>query len=110
MRKKFILFFPFFCLFISVLGQQKKNIEPFVALQFNVGTTLGQMRSAPVNIDGQRYLLLIYSEEQNDDPFEGNFFFPKNTIKIALYDFKGTQKWEKELPNIVPGTWFLPVL
>lgn len=99
-----------FSLLIALQAQPKKNIEPFVALQFNVGTTLGQMRSAPVKIKDQRYMLLIYSEESNVDPYEGSFFFPKNTIKLALYDFKGNQKWKKELPNVVPGIWFLPVL
>lgn len=91
-------------------AQPAKSIDPYVALQFNVGTVLGQMRSAPVKIGDQRFLLLIFSEEKNVDPFEGSFFFPKNTIKLALYDFKGKEKWRKELPNVVPGTWFLPVL
>lgn len=110
MRKVNALIFSIICLIVSSQAQSIKNIDPYVALQFNVGITLGQMRSAPVNINGQRYLLLIYSEEQSVDPFEGSFFFPKNTIKLALYDFKGNQKWKKELPNVVPGTWFLPVM
>lgn len=109
--KKIITLIILLILVFGVLrAQPTKRIEPFVALQFNVGTILGQMRSVPVNIDGVRHLLLIYSEEENDDPFEGNFFFPKNTIKLALYDLKGNLKWKKELPNVIPGTWFCPVL
>jgi hypothetical protein len=93
----------------SIQGQPQKAIEPYVALQFNVGTTLGQMRMAPVDIKGNRFFLLIYSEMRGIDPYEGSFHFPTNTVKIALYDFTGNLKWKKELPHVIPGTWFLPV-
>lgn len=110
LQKKAMTIFAALCMCFPAEAQPARDIKPYEVLQFNVGTTLGQMRSAPVSIGGQRYLLLIYSEEQNVDPFEGSFFFPENTIKLALYDFKGVLKWKKELPNVVPGTWFLPVL
>ncbi len=110
MRKRLIFIFPLIGMLVTLQAQPGKKIDPYVALQFNVGTTLKQMRSAPVNIRGQHYLLLSYSEEQNVDPFEGSFVFPENTMKLALYDFKGNQKWRREFPNVVPGTWFFPVM
>src|SRR5690606_27626015 len=99
------IFFVMFITLTSIQAQTTNKIDPYVALEFNVGTSLGQMRMAPVGINGSHYMLLIYSEMRGIDPFEGSFHSPTSTIKLALYDFKGNQKWKQELPNGVPGTW-----
>lgn len=85
--------------------------DPYVALEFNVGVPLQMLRSVPVNLEnGQKGFLLLFSEERNLDPFEGNFFFPKHTPKLAVYDTKGKELWRRELPYAIPGIWFMPVL
>ena len=44
------------------------------------------------------------------DPFVEMFFFPNDTLKMALVDLKGNIIWKKDLgKGVVPGIWFCPV-
>ncbi|MCP4649226.1 MAG: hypothetical protein GY853_03975 [PVC group bacterium] len=55
-------------------------------------------------------ILLIYSSE-DVDPWCEAFFFPKDTLKIAVYTQDGTLLWSRDLgPGVIPGKQFCPVL
>ncbi len=88
---------------------QKMNLE--VVSDFNIGTTLGQLRAVPVQLtESNRALLFVYSEEKDVDPYVKMFFLPKHTLKLALFTMEGRMLWKKEMPeSLLPGTWFSPV-
>jgi len=82
-----------------------------VLLEFNIGTTLGFLRSVPVNLgENKKGILLIYCEDKNIDPYVDMFFFPKHRLKMKMIDLTGKVIWEKILKeSVVPGIWFCPV-
>jgi hypothetical protein len=89
---------------------QKYDIQ--VHAEFNVGTTLGQLRAVPVQCgkNTQPNVLLVYSEDKEIDPFRKMFFFPTNSMKFAMYTADGELVWKKSLnKGNIPGVWFLPV-
>jgi hypothetical protein len=95
---------------LLIVNGQKYDIGVYA--EFNVGTTLGQMRAIPIIYDKQKQegLLLVYGEDQPVDAFMGMFFFPKATLKMAMYTVTGELIWKKELhKGNIPGEWFNPV-
>jgi hypothetical protein len=109
--KTFFLLLTFIQLFLCPhLSAQSYDIQ--VYSEFNVGTTLGQLRAVPVQLgkDQQPHILLVYGEDKSVDPFMGMFFFPTNTLKFAMYTAQGERLWVKELHRgNIPGNWFNPV-
>lgn len=89
--------------------------QPFslkTVMELKIAEKIGQLRAVPVTI-GEKYpnaLALMYSEEAEVDPWEGMFFFPKHTLKIAVVTSGGKVLWKKDLGNgVVPGIWFSPL-
>jgi len=82
-----------------------------VVAEVDLGVPIGQLRAAPVSLsDGTRAIIAMYSEDAEIDPFIGMFFFPQHTLKLALFDEKGTILWKRDLgPGVVPGIWFSPI-
>src|SRR5690606_25332518 len=107
--KKFILF--------SLLGLwglhiSAQNFDLQVAAELDLGVPVGQFRAVPVNLGGgsPKAIAAMYSEDAEIDPYIGMFFFPKNTLKIVMFDEHGTELWKKDLgPGLVPGIWFSPI-
>ncbi|MGF1637294.1 MAG: DUF6282 family protein [Cyclobacteriaceae bacterium] len=105
------LFFVFM-FFVSVQASYGQKFDIQVFAEFNVGTSLGQLRAVPVQCgDKARInLLFVYSEDKEIDPFRKMFFFPTSTLKLAMYTPEGKKLWVKELhKGNIPGTWFIPV-
>src|SRR5690606_28419560 len=72
----------------------------------------GQFRAVPVNLgkDQPKAIAAMYSEDAEIDPYIGMFFFPKNTLKLVMFNENGKQLWKKDLgPGLVPGIWFSPI-
>ena len=112
MKTKFI--FSLICLFFSanliIKGQSPKR-DIYTALEFSLGIPVQFARSAPLSLgDGKKGFVMLFSEERNLDPYEGSFFFPKNTPKLAVFDLEGRELWRRELAGALPGIWFIPVL
>jgi len=101
----FLLFLP-----ASLPGQ---NINLQVQSSIDLDCPIGQLRAVPVRI-GDRYpycFAVMYSEEAEVDPWEGMFFFPKHTLKLAVFTVSGALLWKKDLgEGVVPGIWFSPLL
>jgi hypothetical protein len=85
-------------------------VQLAVALEFRLGQELGQMRAAPVQLGSERGLVVAYAGDFDIDPYHEMFFYPKDTLKIAVYDLRGGPLWEKDLGRgLPPGMWFCPV-
>src|SRR5690606_14256027 len=81
-----------------------------VALEFRVGQELGQLRAAPVDLGSEQGLVLAYGGDFDVDPYHEMFFYPKDTMKLAVYNLRGERLWMKDLGRgIPPGMWFCPV-
>src|SRR5688572_30046228 len=86
------------------------KLEPI--LQLNLGQTVGQLRAAPVNLGegAPKAFLVAYGADFDVDPYDEMFFFPTDTLKIALWTTEGERLWERDLGRgVVPGMWFVPV-
>lgn len=81
-------------------------------LKIDIGQPLGQCRSIPVRLGAGRGdgICVIYGADFDIDPFWGMFFFPSDTLKIAVYDQAGGCLWRRDLGKaVVPGLWFCPL-
>ncbi len=86
------------------------NIEPIILLELSLGSSIGQLRAIPVKIKTENNILVVYSSNFEIDPFIDMFYFPDDTLKMALFDMKGEMIWKKDLgKGVVPGIWFCPV-
>ncbi len=84
------------------------DLKPVVKI--DLGTSLGQFRAVPVNLDGKKAICALYSEDSEIDPYIGMFFFPEHTLKMILFDVSGNILWKRDLgKGVVPGVWFSPV-
>ena len=98
----------------ATAAQQSARRAPAIerALEISLGTKLGQCRAAPVELGPPRgsAILLVYAADAVVDPYSEMFFFPSDTLKLALIDLRGTILWRRDLgKGVVPGIWFCPV-
>jgi hypothetical protein len=107
--KKSIIFFILIPILLNVVAQDY-NLQPVMKLQ--LAEKIGQLRAVPVKI-GEKHphaIAVMYSEEAEVDPWEGMFFFPKHTLKVAVITAEGKLLWKKDLgEGVVPGIWFSPL-
>ncbi|MGQ9514151.1 MAG: polysaccharide lyase 11, partial [Thermoproteota archaeon] len=87
------------------------NLKPILEVQ--LGKRIGQLRATPVRLGGKEppAFLVVYAADFDLDPWIEMFFFPKDTLKMALISSKNGVIWKRDLgPGIVPGQWFCPFL
>ncbi len=81
-------------------------------LEISLESPLRQLRAVPVNLGKgrPRAILAVYSADAEVDPWVEMFFFPKSTLKLALFTEKSEILWKRDLgPGVIPGIWFCPV-
>ena len=93
--------------------------DPQVASEIQLELLAGIKLGQPINQLGVREvslgpkgkaLLLAYSADSVVDPYVEMFFFPKDTLKLALYTLDGELIWRKDLGSgVIPGGHFTPV-
>src|SRR6266545_2652767 len=86
------------------------SLEPVFTV--SLGQQVGQLRAMPVSLGAgaPRAFLAAYSAEFENDPSMEMFFYPTDTLKLALFDEGGDILWRKDLGRGgVPGLWFCPV-
>ncbi len=91
----------------------KRPVKLDVLVELSLGQPIGQLRAAPVCLgkDARRAILVVYSAVFDVDPWIEMFFFPTDTLKMAVFTGKGEMVWKRDLgPGVVPGMWFCPVL
>lgn len=101
----------FILLFLSGLSSAQEFVLKPV-MEVKLSDKIGQLRAVPVKI-GNKYpyaIAVMYSEEAEVDPWEGMFFFPKHSLKLAVLTTSGKLLWKKDLGGgVVPGIWFSPL-
>ena len=83
-----------------------------VLAEIDLQQAIGQLRAVPVELgeDRPKGVAALYAEDAEIVPYIGMFFFPKNTLKLILFDETGTVLWRRDLgPGVVPGVWFSPI-
>ena len=104
--KRFLLLLLFWPVTLVAGG-----FAPYKALTLDLDTSIKQCRLTPVELGrGERGFVTVFSKEKSVDPYEGNFFYPKDSPKIAVFDASGRELWRRELPYTIPGVWFMPLL
>ena len=86
-----------------------QNLRP--AVEFNVGSPIGQFRFVPVSTGRQKAFLVVHSSCAEVDPYHRMFFLPTDTLKLSAFSETGQQLWRRDLGGgMIPGVWFCPVL
>jgi hypothetical protein len=94
---------------VDSLQQKPIRLEP--GLELSLGSAVGQLRAVPVILGtGEPPAVLVaYCADFDVDPFVEMFFFPRDTLKFALFTMEGEILWQRDLgPGVVPGMWFCP--
>lgn len=87
------------------------NLRPLVA--FSTRQPLGQCRAVPVNLGpgAPAAFLAAFAADFDVDPYPEMFFYPTDTLKLALFTVDGRELWRRDLGRaVVPGIWFTPIL
>ena len=109
MKLKFLMFLILFFSATKLFAQQY-NIQ--VKTEIDLGQKIEQFRAVPLTIGKEipNAVVAMYSEDAEIDPNLGMFFFPKHTLKLAVFDVDGDIIWKKDLgEGVIPGVWFSPV-
>ncbi|MFP4144977.1 MAG: hypothetical protein ACOCTI_04205 [Phycisphaeraceae bacterium] len=115
MRSSFaIVLLATLTLLTPAFGQEPGQREPLdlaVLAEVDLGQEVGQFRACPVRLpDGRRAVAAIYAGDREIDPWVAQFFFPKDTLKLIVFDTAGEVVFRKDLgPGMVPGIWFSPI-
>ncbi|MBN1399809.1 MAG: polysaccharide lyase 11 [Anaerolineae bacterium] len=94
------------------MASSARTIALDVLLELNLGSPIGQCRAMPVALgpSGPSAILVVYGADFDVDPYVEMFFFPSDTLKMALLTPEGGILWRRDLgPGVVPGIWFCPV-
>jgi hypothetical protein len=93
--------------------RRRKTTKMHKLLETSLGPRVGQLRAAPVRLGPRQPpgILLAYCADFDVDPWVEMFFFPSDTLKLAVMSPSGELLWRGDLgPGVVPGVWFCPVL
>ncbi|MCW8132839.1 MAG: hypothetical protein KIS92_21005 [Planctomycetota bacterium] len=98
---------------MTAIVSQTKNAPDLRAFaEIDLGSKIGQLRAAPVNLGpgAPKAVLAAYCADFDVDPYIEMFFFPSDTLKLALFTETGEVLWRRDLGRaVVPGMWFCPV-
>lgn len=81
-------------------------------LEVSIGSPIGQCRARQVTLgEGElRAFLVAWCADFDVDPYIEMFFFPTDTLKLAVITEEGEELWRRDLGRgVVPGHWFCPV-
>lgn len=80
-------------------------------LTLSLGQPVGMLRAFPVRLgDERRGIAAVYSADFDIDPYSEMFFFPTDTLKLAVFTLEGEVLWRRDFgPGVIPGIWFCPV-
>lgn len=55
----------------------------------NLNQKIGQCRAIPVRYNSAEHILIIYGADFDVDPYEEMFYFPQDTLKMAMVTLEG---------------------
>lgn len=92
------------------IPKKRLNLKPILDISLDTELKQLRVRSVRPGKDEPTAILAIYSSERGVDPWSEAFFFPKDTLKLALFTDKGEMLWRRDLgPSVMPGAHFCPV-
>lgn len=76
-----------------------KQVDMEVILEVDTGSPIGQCRAAPVCLGpgAPGAVLAVYGADFDVDPYIDMFFFPRDTLKMVLFDGAGKVVWKRDL-------------
>jgi len=80
-------------------------------LEVSLGQPVMQVRAKSMRLGGGAPgFFVAYSADFDVDPYIEMFFFPKDTLKLAVFTETGERLWQRDLgKTVVPGMHFCPV-
>ena len=81
--------------------------------EFDLGIHLEHVRSVSVSLGKElgEGMVFVYSEAQDQDPWQEGFNYPKGTLKMAVYTMDGLQVWKRNLGwGAINGVWYTPFI
>jgi hypothetical protein len=97
--------------FMESTKSPAKSIEMKVLLEMQIGSPLGQFRTAVVNLGPKlpRAYAAFYSSDYDIDASVEMFAYPRDTLKMMLFTEDGTVLWKRELgTGLIPGGCYCP--
>ena len=97
---------------MSATASTRREVDLRMLAELSMGTPIGQCRAVPVCLGAgaPKAILAVYCADFDVDPWVEMFFFPTDTLKLALFTENGEVVWRKDLGRaVVPGMWFCPV-
>ncbi len=92
------------------IPKKRLNLKPILDISLDTELKQLRVRSVRPGKDEPTAILAIYSSERGVDPWSEAFFFPKDTLKMALFTDRGEMLWRRDLgPSVMPGAHFCPV-
>ena len=86
------------------ISEKRLNLKPILDISLDTELKQLRVRSVRPGKDKPTAILAIYSSERGVDPWREAFFFPKDTLKLALFTDKGEMLWRRDLrPSVMPG-------
>lgn len=84
-------------------------IEPL--LEFRIGSPVRQLRAVLYENKGRKGFIFAHADSPEDQPaIPGDFFWPKDTLKISAFTLNGEEIWRHDVGRgVVAGNWFCPV-
>ncbi len=78
----------------------------------DLGSPSGQLRARPVSLGpgSPEAALVAWCADFDVDPYVEMFYFPTDTLKLAVVTAGGEILWKRDLgKGVVPGMWFCPI-
>jgi len=78
----------------------------------DLGSPAGQLRARAVRLgpDAPPAALVAWCADFDVDPYVEMFYFPSDTLKLAVVTAEGEVLWTRDLgKGVVPGMWFCPI-
>ncbi|MBN2451603.1 MAG: polysaccharide lyase 11 [Lentisphaeria bacterium] len=96
---------------MAIAGTSAAAVQLESLLQVSLGQPVMQVRARPIRLGGgARGFLLAYCADFDVDPYIEMFFFPTDTLKLAVFDDRGERLWCRDLGRgVVPGMHFCPI-
>ena len=92
-------------------GLSSDDMSLEIVSSIELGSPIKQLRVNEVSLGEKgKALLLAYSSDSGVDPYVEMFFFPKDTLHLAMFALDGELIWRKDLgAGVIPGGHFCPI-
>ena len=90
----------------------QRDVSLDVLMEIKVNEPIGQLRAVPVSLghDEPRAIVALYgADKRSVDPGLAGFYFPQDTLKMAVLTEEGKVLWRRDLGRgVLPSSSFCP--